>query len=40
MVETGKGGIGILLDEIDGLSSGERGGLQELLTYSKSPGRT
>jgi hypothetical protein len=39
MVETGKkGGIGILLDEIDGLSSGERGGLQELLTYLKSPG--
>ncbi len=38
MVETGKkGGIGILLDEIDGLSSGERGGLQELLTYLKSP---
>jgi hypothetical protein len=38
MVETGKkGGIGILLDEIDGLSSGERGGLQELLAYLKSP---
>jgi hypothetical protein len=38
MVETGKkGGIGILLDEIDGLSNGERGGLQELLTYLKSP---
>jgi len=37
MVETGKkGGIGILLDEIDGLSNGERGGLQELLTYLKS----
>jgi hypothetical protein len=38
MVETGrKGGLGILLDEIDGLSNGERGGLQELLTYLKSP---
>ncbi len=38
MVETGKkGGIGVLLDEIDGLSNGERGGLQELLTYLKSP---
>lgn len=38
MVENGsKGGIGILLDEIDGLSSGERGGLQELLAYLKSP---
>ena len=38
MVETGKkGGIGILLDEIDGLSNGERGGLQELLAYLKSP---
>jgi len=38
MVETGKkGGIGILLDEIDGLSNGERGGLQELLIYLKSP---
>ncbi len=38
MVETGKkGGIGILLDEIDVLSSGERGGLQELLAYLKSP---
>jgi hypothetical protein len=38
MVESGKkGGIGILLDEIDGLSSGERGGLQELLAYLKSP---
>jgi hypothetical protein len=37
MVETGKkGGIGVLLDEIDGLSNGERGGLQELLTYLKS----
>jgi replication-associated recombination protein RarA len=29
MMENGKkGGIGILLDEIDGLSNGERGGLQ------------
>jgi GTPase SAR1 family protein len=38
MMENGtKGGIGILLDEIDGLSNGERGGLQELLTYLKSP---
>lgn len=37
MMENGvKGGIGILLDEIDGLSNGERGGLQELLTYLKS----
>jgi hypothetical protein len=37
MVETGKkGGIGVLLDEIDGLSNGERGGLQELLAYLKS----
>jgi DNA polymerase III delta prime subunit len=38
MIKTGeKGGIGILLDEIDGLSNGEKGGLQELLTYLKSP---
>lgn len=38
MVDTGKkGGIGVLLDEIDGLSNGEKGGLQELLTYLKSP---
>ena len=38
MMENGnKGGIGILLDEIDGLSNGERGGLSELLTYLKSP---
>jgi hypothetical protein len=37
MIESGnKGGIGILLDEIDGLSNGERGGLSELLTYLKS----
>jgi len=36
MMENGKkGGIGILLDEIDGLSNGERGGLSELLTYLK-----
>ena len=38
MMESGtKGGIGILLDEIDGLSNGERGGLSELLTYLKNP---
>jgi len=38
MVESGqKGGIGVLLDEIDGLSNGERGGLSELHTYLKSP---
>lgn len=38
MMEEGKkGGIGILLDEIDGLSNGERGGLSELLSYLKSP---
>jgi len=38
MVDSGKkGGIGVLLDEIDGLSNGEKGGLQELLTYLKSP---
>jgi len=38
MIRTGeKGGIGILLDEIDGLSNGEKGGLQELLIYLKSP---
>ena len=37
MVKSGKrGGIGILLDEIDGLSNGEKGGLNELLTYLKS----
>lgn len=36
MIETGeKGGIGVLLDEIDGLSNGERGGLSELHTYLK-----
>jgi hypothetical protein len=34
MMETGKkGGLGVVLDEIDGLSSGEKGGLQSLLTY-------
>jgi hypothetical protein len=34
MMETGKqGGIGVILDEIDGLSSGEKGGLQTLLAY-------
>lgn len=37
MIESGqKGGIGVLLDEIDGLSNGERGGLNELHTYLKS----
>lgn len=37
MIESGKkGGIGVLLDEIDGLSSGERGGLNELHAYLKS----
>lgn len=34
MVKSGKrGGIGILLDEIDGLSNGEKGGLSELHAY-------
>lgn len=34
MLETGqRGGIGIILDEIDGLSQGEKGGLKELLDY-------
>jgi hypothetical protein len=34
MMETGKkGGLGVILDEIDGLSSGEKGGLQSLLSY-------
>jgi hypothetical protein len=38
MMESGKkGGIGVLLDEIDGLSNGERGGLNELHAYLKSP---
>ena len=37
MMENGtKGGIGILLDEIDGLSNSEKGGLSELLTYLKT----
>jgi hypothetical protein len=37
MIESGKkGGIGVLLDEIDGLSNGERGGLSELHAYLKS----
>jgi len=37
MLETGKkGGIGIILDEIDGLSQGEKGGLKELLEYLRS----
>jgi hypothetical protein len=37
MMESGaKGGIGVLLDEIDGLSNGERGGLNELHAYLKS----
>ena len=37
MMESGKkGGIGVLLDEIDGLSNGERGGLSELQSYLKS----
>lgn len=31
-----RGGIGVLLDEIDGLSSGEKGGLSELTTYLRS----
>ena len=32
MMETGEqGGLGVILDEIDGLSSGEKGGLQSLL---------
>ena len=36
MVKSGKrGGIGILLDEIDGLSNGEKGGLSELHAYLK-----
>lgn len=36
MIESGqKGGIGVLLDEIDGLSNGERGGLNELHAYLK-----
>jgi hypothetical protein len=36
MMESGnKGGIAVLLDEIDGLSNGERGGLNELHAYLK-----
>lgn len=31
-----KGGIGVLLDEIDGLSSGEKGGLSELTAYLRA----
>lgn len=35
-METGsQGGLGVILDEIDGLSSGEKGGLDSLLTYLK-----
>ena len=38
MIESGqKGGIGVLLDEIDGLSNGERGGLNELHAYLRHP---
>ena len=38
MIKSGKrGGIGILLDEIDGLSNGEKGGLSELHAYLKLP---
>ena len=37
MMESGnKGGIGVLLDEVDGLSNGERGGLNELHAYLKT----
>lgn len=36
-MNTGKrGGIGVLLDEIDGLSSGEKGGLSELTSYLRN----
>jgi ATPase family associated with various cellular activities (AAA) len=44
LISKGKrGGLGVLLDEIDGLSPGEKGGLSELVTYlrawdPKSPG--
>ena len=39
MIESGKrGGIGVLLDEIDGLTSGEKGGLSELHSYLKTKG--
>lgn len=43
-LETGvRGGLGVILDEIDGLTSGEKGGLQTLLNYlrewkPKNPG--
>lgn len=37
MMESGKrGGIGIILDEIDGLSQGEKGGLKELLDFLRN----
>jgi len=37
MIESGKrGGIGVLLDEIDGLTNGEKGGLSELHSYLKT----
>jgi hypothetical protein len=37
MIESGeRGGIGVLLDEIDGLSNGEKGGLNELHTYLRA----
>lgn len=37
MMESGrKGGIGVLLDEIDGLSNGEKGGLSGLHAYIRS----
>ena len=37
MMESGKkGGIGVLLDEIDGLSNGEKGGLNGLHAYIRS----
>lgn len=37
MMESGqRGGIGIILDEIDGLSQGEKGGLKELLDFLRA----
>lgn len=37
MMESGRrGGIGIILDEIDGLSQGEKGGLKELLDFLRN----
>ena len=37
MIASGeRGGIGVLLDEIDGLSNGEKGGLNELHTYLRA----